>query len=146
MVCRGRPGQDIYSDVSRCGTNHQKTERPLIFGPKYVTAMAGLTKERAVHFKVPTGHVDKCKLGMRKTQRAKKEGMPIVMNDGRQYDADMSRVAARQRAIELAIVIDEDFHELGLPRYPGKTASLNDDRRPPLYWVRKMTLTAVVTF
>ena len=34
-------------------------------------------------------------------------------------------------------MIDEDLYELGPPRYPGKTASLNDDRRPPLYWVSK---------
>ena len=34
-------------------------------------------------------------------------------------------------------MIDEDLHELGLPRYSRTNASLNDDRRPPLYWVIK---------
>ena len=44
--------------------------------------------------------------------------MPIATHDRRRYEADIGRVAARQRAIELAIAIDEDLRELGLPRYP----------------------------
>ena len=44
-------------------------------------------------------------------------------------------MAARQKAIELAMVVDEDCYELGLEGSPTGVASWNDDRRPPLYWV-----------
>ena len=48
---------------------------------------------------------------------------------------DIGYVAARQRAIELAMVIDEDCMELGIERSPTGVASWGDNRRPLLYWV-----------
>ena len=51
------------------------------------------------------------------------------------FQANVGNVAARQKAIELAMVIDEDSRELGIDRSPTGVASWNDDRRPPLYWV-----------
>ena len=43
-------------------------------------------------------------------------------------------MAARQKAIDLAMVIDEDCMELGIERSQIGVATWNDDRRPPLYW------------
>ena len=51
------------------------------------------------------------------------------------FQIDVGYVAARQKAIELAMVVDEDCYELGIERSPTGVASWNDDRRPPLYGV-----------
>ena len=74
---------------------------------------------------------------MKKMPKEKKDRRPVTLDSRRRYEADIGCVAARQRAIEIAIVIDDDLHELGLPRYSRNNASLNDDWRPPLYWVSK---------
>ena len=51
------------------------------------------------------------------------------------YEIDIGRVAARQRAIELALVLDEDLHENGSGTIPKGQCIFNGDRRPPLYFV-----------
>ncbi len=54
-----------------------------------------------------------------------------------QYDfqVNISYVAARQQAIELAMIVDDDFDELGIECPPYNVALLGDDKRLPLYWV-----------
>ena len=56
------------------------------------------------------------------------------LDDQHKFQAEVGYVAARQKAIALAMVIDEDCYELGIERSPTGVASWNDDRRPPLYW------------
>ena len=51
------------------------------------------------------------------------------------FQTEVGYAAARQKAIELAMVVDEDCYELGIERSPTGVASWNDDWRPPLYWV-----------
>ena len=59
----------------------------------------------------------------------------VRFDDQYRYEVDIGYVAARQRAIELAMVIDEDCMELGIDRSPTGVASWCDGRRHPLYWV-----------
>ncbi|MFM7984382.1 MAG: hypothetical protein ACKPKO_34160, partial [Candidatus Fonsibacter sp.] len=47
----------------------------------------------------------------------------------------MSHMAARQKAIELAKIVDCDCEQLGIDRYPHNVGSWNVDRRVPLYWL-----------
>ncbi|MFM7983538.1 MAG: hypothetical protein ACKPKO_29850, partial [Candidatus Fonsibacter sp.] len=44
-------------------------------------------------------------------------------------------MAAKQKAIEFAKVVDLDCEQLGIDRYPHDVGSWNDDRRVPLYWL-----------
>ena len=44
-------------------------------------------------------------------------------------------MVARQKAIELATVVDEDCSDLGIHRFSTGDAPWNDDWRPPLYCV-----------
>jgi len=55
-------------------------------------------------------------------------------DDKHKFHVDVGYVAARQKSIDLAMVIDEDCVELGIERLPTGVASWNGDRRPPLYW------------
>jgi len=63
-----------------------------------------------------------------------KDKIPVTFNDQHRFQAEVGYVAARQKAIELAKVVDEDCYELGIERSPMGVASWNDDGRPPLYW------------
>ena len=63
-----------------------------------------------------------------------KDKRPVTFNDQHRFQAEAGYVAARQKAIELAMAVDEDCYELGIERSPTGVASWNDDRRPPLYW------------
>ena len=65
------------------------------------------------------------------TTKAKKA---VNFDDQHNIQVDVGYVAARQKAIELAMVVDEDCYELGIERSPTGVSSWNDDRRPPLYW------------
>ena len=59
-------------------------------------------------------------------------------DDQYRFEVDIGYVAARQRAIELAIVIDEVCVELGIERSTTGVASWGDDRRPPLFWAESV--------
>ena len=59
---------------------------------------------------------------------------PVNCDDQHKFQTEVGYAAARQKAIELAMVVDEDCSELGIERSPTGVASWNDDRRPPLYW------------
>ena len=56
----------------------------------------------------------------------------VNFDDQLNFQVDVGYVAARQKAIQLAMVVDEDCYELGIERSPTGVASWNDDRRPPL--------------
>ena len=59
----------------------------------------------------------------------------VHFDDQYRFQVGIGYVVARQRAIELAVAIDDDCLELGIDRSPTGVASWFDDRRPPLYWV-----------
>ena len=63
----------------------------------------------------------------------KKDKIPVNFDDQHKFQKEVGYVAARQKAIELAMVVDEDCYEFGIERSPTGVASWNDDRRPPLY-------------
>jgi hypothetical protein len=58
----------------------------------------------------------------------------VIFDDQHKFQTEVGYAAARQKAIELAMVVDEDCYELGIERSPTGVASWSDDRRPPLYW------------
>ena len=64
-----------------------------------------------------------------------KDKKPVIFNDPHTFQAEIGYVVARQKAIELATVVDEDCYDLGIDRSPTGVASWDDDRRPPLFWV-----------
>ena len=63
-----------------------------------------------------------------------KEKKPVTFNDQHNFQAEIGYMVARQKASELATVVDEDCYDLGIDRSPTGVASWNDNRRPPLYW------------
>ncbi len=79
--------------------------------------------------------MDKVTLGTHSSViTTKKDKIPVNFDDQHKFQTEVGYVAARQKAIELAMVVDEDCYELGIERSPTGVASWNDDRRPPLYW------------
>ena len=66
---------------------------------------------------------------------ASKAKQVVRLDDQHKIQVDVGYVAARQKAIDLAIAIDEDCMELGIERSPIGVASWNYDRRRPFYWV-----------
>ncbi len=58
----------------------------------------------------------------------------VSSNYKHKFKVDVGYAAAHEKAIELAMMVDEDCFELGIERSPTGVASWNDDRRPPLYW------------
>ena len=65
---------------------------------------------------------------------APKSKQVVRFDDQHKFQVDVGYMAVRQKAIDLAMAIDEDAMELGIERSPSGVASWNDDRRPPLYW------------
>ena len=57
------------------------------------------------------------------------------MDDTYLFQSGLGYMSARQKAIELARVVDRDCDSLGIARHPLGVGSWKDDRRVPLYWV-----------
>ncbi|MFM7852185.1 MAG: hypothetical protein ACKO96_09775, partial [Flammeovirgaceae bacterium] len=75
-------------------------------------------------------------MGMNKRRKSSSsyQKSAVRFDDQYRFQVDVGYVAARQRAIDLAMVIDEDSIELDIERSPIGVASWNDDWRPPLLW------------
>ena len=69
--------------------------------------------------------VDKANLGVRRSPKGTmtKKGTTICFDEQYRYQTDVGYVAARQRALELAMVVDEDCMELGIDRSPTGVAT-----------------------
>ena len=63
----------------------------------------------------------------------------VNFDDQHKFQVDVGYVAARQKAIELAMVVDEDCYELGIERSLTGVDSWNDGWRHPLYWAGQIT-------
>ena len=86
-------------------------------------------------FTLPRFFAEKVPIGMNSSViTSTKDKRPAIFNDQHRFQAEVGYAAARQKAIELAMVVDKDCYELGIERSPTGVASWNDDRRPPLYW------------
>ena len=82
---------------------------------------------------MPRFFVEKVTLGMNSSViTTTKDKRPVIFNDQHKFQAEIGYVAARQKAIELATVVDEDCYDMVIERSPTGVASWNDDRRPPL--------------
>ena len=78
--------------------------------------------------------MDKVTFGMKSTViTTKKDKRPVNFDDQHKFQTEVGYVAARQKAIELAMAVDQDWYELGIERLPTGVASWNDDWRRPLY-------------
>ena len=133
-MCRRRRGRKTDGSGRRdCAP---APSGPTIVGPLYFAMAAQGVQKKAVAFNLPIEFVEKANLGMRRNPRLKSEARNVVhFDDQYRFQVGIGYVAARQRAIELAIAIDEGCLELGIDRSPTGVASWGDDRRPPLYWV-----------
>ena len=78
----------------------------------------------------------KITFGTRKAVKMSSMSKGIIHFDEQyRYQVDVGSVTARQKALELAMAVDEDCMELGIDCSPKGVASWGDDRRPPLFWV-----------
>ena len=109
---------------------------PVITGPMYFAMAAQGVQKKAVAFALPNRYVEKANLGTRRNPRSKNEARNVVhVDDQCRFQVGIGYVAARQRAIDLAMAIDEECVESGIHRSLTGVASWGDDRRSPLYWV-----------
>ena len=58
----------------------------------------------------------------------------IVFDKQYKFQIGIGYMPAGQKAVELALIVDEDCADLGIERSPTGVASWNGDRRPPLFW------------
>ena len=73
---------------------------------------------------------------MRKNVKKSAMSKGTIRFDGQyRYQVDVGYRTARQKALELAMAVDEDCVEVGIDRSPKCVASWGDDRRPPFFWV-----------
>ncbi|MFM7984965.1 MAG: hypothetical protein ACKPKO_37160 [Candidatus Fonsibacter sp.] len=72
---------------------------------------------------------------MEEIEKKRKVDRKFESEEDRMFQLCMSHMAPRQKAIELAKVVDLDCEQLGLDRYPHYVGSWNDDRRVPFYWL-----------
>ena len=69
---------------------------------------------------------------MRKTmKKTLKSKGTIRFDEQYRYQVDVGYVTARQRALELAMAVEEECMELGIDSLPTGVASWGDDRRAP---------------
>ena len=103
---------------------------------QFVAAAAPYSMGASVKFKLPEHCIEKSNLGMRKhVQKSFMSKGTIRFDEQYPYQVDVGYVTARQKALELAMAVDEDCMELGIDCSPKGVASWGDDRRPPLFWV-----------
>ena len=133
---RRRGIRPLTTDEFSCRCRTCTPAAPHISGPKFFAlASPSSSHSPKVRFTLPRSHVEKVTLGMNGgVYTALKEKKPVILADQHKFQAEIGYVAARQKAIELAMVVDEDCHELAIDRSPSGVASWNDDRRPPLFW------------
>ena len=85
---------------------------PVITGPMYFAMAAQGVQKKAVAFALPNRYVEKANLGTRRNPRSKNEARNVVhVDDQCRFQVGFGYVAARQRAIDLAMAIDEGSWE-----------------------------------
>ena len=107
-----------------------------ITGPMFFVVAAPYSTGASVRFQLLDLFIEKSNLGMRKLVKKSSVSKGTIRFDEQyRYQVDVGYVTARQKALELAMAVDEDCVELGIDRSPKGVASWGDDRRPPLFWV-----------
>ena len=93
---------------------------PIITGLMFFFAMIAHSEpERSIAFTLPDHYIEKSKLGLRRRPKITKGVCDAVRFDDQYcFQVGVGYIAARQRAIELAMGIDEDCAELGLTGLP----------------------------
>ena len=122
-----------YDDFG-CRACIPKPASPAITGPVFFAVAAQPKLGGSVRFDLLGDFVESTNLGMRRlsNENVKKKGT-LRFDEQYRYQTDVGYVAVRQRALELAMVVDEDCLELGIDRSPTGVASWGDNRRPPLF-------------
>ena len=117
-----------YDDLG-CRACFPKPACPAITGPMFFAVAAQTRLEDSVLFDRPSYFVEKSNLGMRRRPRVALKPKGVLRFDEQyRYQPDVGYVAARQRALELAMAVDEDCVELGTDLSPTGVASWGDDR------------------
>ncbi|MFM7982246.1 MAG: hypothetical protein ACKPKO_23295 [Candidatus Fonsibacter sp.] len=107
-------------------------------GPKYFVVAALDHSPQGVRFRLPKGYQDKETVGMNNPWRNQgkwETGNYMQLDDQYFFQSGIRYMSARQKAIELAKVVDHDCDMLGITRYPHGVGSWKDDRRVPLHWI-----------
>ena len=121
-----------WRDDFGCRTSAPIIVCTAITGPMFFAAVAPYSVGASVRFKLPERFVEQSNLGMRKVpKRSSKPRGTIRAAEQDRYQVDVGYLTARQRALELAMAVDEDCMELGMDSSPKVVASWGDDRRPP---------------
>jgi hypothetical protein len=82
----------------------------------------------SVRFKLPEHVIEKSNFGMRKiVKKSPKSKGTIRFDEQYLYQVEVGYVTARQKALELAMAVDEDCMELGIDTSPKGAASWGDD-------------------
>ena len=105
----------MTADELHCRSTSCSIAAPQISGPKFFALANPLaTSAPRARFTLPKFFVEKANLGMnsRVITTTKAKGV-VNFDDQRTFQVDVGYVAARQKAIELAMVVDEDCYELG---------------------------------
>ena len=123
-----------WQDDFGCRAFVHKPACTTITGPMFFVAAAPYSMGASVRFKLPDHFIEKSNLGMRKVvKRSSQSKGAIRFDEQYRYQVDVGYLTARQRALELAMAVDEDCMELGIDRLPKGVASWGDDRRPPFF-------------
>ena len=120
-----------WLDDFGCRTSAPILACTAIVGPMFFAAAAPYSAGASVRFKLLEHFVEKSNLGMRKV--AKRSSTPkgtIHFDEQYRYQVDVGYVTARQKALELAMAVDEDSMELEIVhRRVLPRGVMIDDRR-----------------
>ena len=113
MRRRGR--EPLTTDELSCRSRTCTPAAPHISGPKFFALATSYSYHSPkVRFTLPRIFVEKVTLGMNSgVVTTSKDKKPVTFNDQHKFQAEIGYVVARQKAIELATVVDEDCYGFG---------------------------------
>ena len=114
----------MTTDELSCRSRTCTPAAPHISGPRFfVVANPSSYNSPNVRFTLPRFFVEKVTLGMNSSAiTTSKDKKLVAFNDQHKFQAEVGYAAARQKAIELATVVDEDCYDLGIERSPTGVA------------------------
>ena len=111
-MVRRRGREPLTADEFSCRSRSCTPAAPQISGPKFF-ALANPSSYGSpkVRFTLPKFFVDKVMLGTNSGAiTTKKDNIPVNFDEQHKFQIEVGYAAARQKAIELAMVVDEDCY------------------------------------